>query len=92
MNKFNFNDPKVTRLSDILNTKIQNLPQYMCEPIYREAVVFYDKNDKVISTLNVCLSCEYMQTKMHSYINADQQTYALLRSFFIDIGHNVENQ
>ena len=64
----------------------------MCAPIYRDAIVFYDLNKEIISTLNVCLSCEYMETKMFNHINADVETYNLMREFFIGLGHKVEEK
>ncbi len=63
----------------------------MCAPIYRDAIVFY-KDNKIVSTLNVCLSCEYMETKMFKHVNADNETYKLFRQFFIDCGHHVEEK
>lgn len=90
INTFQFTDPIVTRLTTILRTEIRDIPQWMCAPTYRDAVVFYDKNDKIISTLNICLSCQYMETKMFKHIDGDYETYDLLKRFFIDIGHDVE--
>ena len=91
INTFQFNDPVVSRLTNILRTEIREIPHWMCAPTYRDAVVFYDKSNKIISTLNVCLGCQYMETKMFNHINGDYETYDLLKRFFIDIGHDVED-
>ena len=90
-NTFQANDPIIKRLKDILGTEIKEIPSWMCAPIYRDAIVFYDDNNQIISTLNICLSCQYMETKMFNHINGDVATYDLLKKFFIDIGHNVED-
>lgn len=84
-------DSKVTILKDILRTEIKDIPMWMCAPVYRDAIVFY-KDNKIVSTLNVCLSCEYMETKMFKHVNADNETYKLLRQFFIDCGHDIEEK
>ncbi|MGC4100892.1 hypothetical protein [Ferruginibacter sp.] len=89
-NRFSINDPQVARLKDILLTKITEIPMWLCSPMYRDAVVFYNKAHEIVATLNVCLSCSYMETQMFHYINADHTTYELLREFFTSIGHEVE--
>jgi hypothetical protein len=33
-----------------------------------------------------------METKLFSRINGDNKTYNLLRQFFIDLGHKIENR
>jgi hypothetical protein len=87
---FPANDPMIDRLKTILNTKITETPHFLCAPVYRDAVVFYNNNHQIISVLNVCLSCMYMETVMNSYVNGDYETYDLLKRFFIEIGHDVE--
>lgn len=89
---FKSSDPQIDRLKNILQTEIKDIPAWMCAPIYRDAIVFYNKANHIVSTLNVCLSCEYMETKMFSHINGDNKTYDLLRQYFIDLGHNIEDR
>lgn len=89
-NTFQFNDPVVSRLTNILRTEIREIPRWLCAPVYRDAIVFYDKQNNIVSTLNICLSCQYMETKMFHHLNGDYETYDLLKRFFIDIGHDVE--
>ena len=90
-NSFNLDNPIIDRLKNILRTEIIDIPIWLCAPTYRDAIVFYDNNHKIVSTLNVCLSCKYMETKMFDHINGDYRTYDLLKRFFIDIGHEVED-
>ncbi|BDD05295.1 hypothetical protein [Aureibacter tunicatorum] len=87
---FKSDDQIIEKLKSILNTPIKEVPSWMCAPVYRDAIVFYDLNKEIISTLNVCLSCEYMETRMFNHINADAETYNLMREFFIELGHKVE--
>lgn len=90
INSFSVSDPMVDRLKTILNTEVKSVPLFLCEAIYRDAVVFYNSNHQVVSVLNVCLGCNYMASQSNQ-IKADWETYDLLKHFFIDIGHDVEN-
>jgi hypothetical protein len=90
MNTFQSINPLTGRLKDILRTAIQDIPSWMCAPIYRDAIVFYSLSGQVVSVLNICLSCEYMQIDQFTHIDADAKTYALLSEFFVNIGHQIE--
>ena len=84
-NTFKSTDQQGIDLQNILKTKIQNIPDWMCAPIYRDALVFYNKNGEILETLNICLSCQHMETRMFNQINGDFVTYDLLKHFFIEI-------
>jgi hypothetical protein len=90
INIFLQNDSMVDRLKNILRTEIKDIPAWLCAPTYRDAIVFRDNSGDITSVLNVCLSCQYMETKMFNHINGDYKTYDLLIRYFIDIGHDVE--
>jgi len=90
-NTFSSTDTKVELLKNILRTEIIDIPSWMCAPMYRDAFVFYNNENKIVSVLNVCLSCQYMETTKFNHINGDWRTYDLLKRFFIDIGHEVED-
>ena len=90
-NTFLNGDPAIDRIKSILQTKINDIPRWLCAPIYRDALVFYNSDNEIVSVLNVCLSCQYMETKMFNHINGDYETYDLVKRFFIDIGHEVED-
>ena len=87
---FDKKSPVVEKLRQILNTPIKTIPSWMCGPTYRDAIVFYDSRSTIVATLNVCLSCEYMETSAFNFVNSDQLVYRLLRDFFVEIGHSVE--
>jgi hypothetical protein len=90
-NTFSSTDAKIEILKNILRTEIIDIPMWMCAPMYRDAFVFYNNENKIVSVLNVCLSCQYMETSKFNHINGDWRTYDLLKRFFIDIGHEVED-
>lgn len=89
---FKRTEREAERLITILKTEAIDIPAWMCAPMYRDAVVFYDGNGSIVSTLNICFSCEYMASKAFCEINADVKTYALLKQFFIDLGHDIEDK
>ena len=86
-----FSDVLVERLRNILKTEVKDMPMWMCAPVYRDAIVFYNKEAEIVSVLNVCLSCEHMATKAFQHINGDNEMYKLLKGYFLDVGHAVEN-
>jgi hypothetical protein len=89
-NTFIHSHPKIQVLKAILQQPAIESVGAMCVPTYRDAVIFYDANKNIVSVLNVCLQCHYMQHTTLYDIEADAQTYMLLHQFFTDIGHNVE--
>lgn len=78
-------------LKRILQTEALEVPYFMCAPVYRDAIVFYNKHHKIVSTLNVCLSCGHMAVNGKIVIHADEQTYALINRFFKDCGHAIKD-
>ncbi len=90
-NTFKSTDPITYRIRSILKIEIFDIPHWLCSPVYRDAIVFYDSNHKIITQLNICLECQYMGTTKFNHINADYRTYDLLKRLFIEIGHAVEN-
>lgn len=91
INTFRHDDKNVHWLRQILRTPVVERPLFLCAPVYRDAIVFYDVAGNIVSSLNVCLECMYMETAPFHHLNGDYETYDLLKRFFIAIGHEVEN-
>ncbi|SHF26755.1 hypothetical protein [Pedobacter caeni] len=87
---FKTGSAEVARLTTILKTEIKEVPFWMCSPIYRDAIVFYNSSHEIVSVLNVCLSCNRLHTLQTGQIDADDHCYHLLKQFFTEIGHEVE--
>jgi hypothetical protein len=92
INTFQKEDPLTEKLKNILRIESVNIPSWLCAPIYRDAIVFYNKKNEIVATLNICLSCQHMATKTFEEINGDSKTYGLLKIFFIEMGHEVESE
>lgn len=89
ISSFQCNDADVLTLVHILEIDVVNLPSWMCVPIYRDAIVFYDKKKEMVSALNICFECSYMETDKQININADERTYELLKSLLNSKGHHI---
>lgn len=89
---FNSDSQEAKRIIEILRTEIVEYAGWVCSPVYRDAIVFYDREDKIICTLNVCLSCCHLEAQPHGELNGDILTFDLLKRFFLDVGHKVEEQ
>jgi hypothetical protein len=89
-NTFSHNHPKIQVLREILQRPVVSTNDWLCAPVYRDAVIFYNANKNIVSVFNICLGCEYMYDTLCHDIQADATTYDLLSQFFTDIGHNVE--
>ncbi len=85
-----FADPETKKILEILETELKDQVFAMCSPMYRDAVVFFDKHDKIISVANVCLECYYMQTDKGQWIDAGRAVYPELKKNFKELGHPVE--
>lgn len=91
LNTFNKGDERIDELKNILRTQVKEIPMLMCAPTYRDAFIFLDGKGKFVTSLNVCLGCYIMETRIFDHINADFETYDLLKKFFVGIGHDVED-
>lgn len=90
-NTFIRGNEEISLLKNILLTKTTNVNNWMCAPIYRDAIVFYKSSGEIVSVLNICLSCEAMALDRSNQVTADSSTYGMLRKFFKEIGHPVES-
>lgn len=86
---FQIDDPEVMRFKQIMQMEVIECLNMLCAPFYRDAVVFYDSSGQIVSVLNVCLSCKHMTTG-NQRLRADFEVYDLLKKFFLDNGHRVE--
>jgi hypothetical protein len=66
---FRWDDSQVKQLKQILRTPVTEMPHFMCAPAYRDAIVFYKADGTIVSTLNICLGCKYMETKPFHHLS-----------------------
>ncbi|AMR29207.1 hypothetical protein A0257_20325 [Hymenobacter psoromatis] len=81
------NDIAAQDFEAILREPVLNRMHWMCAPIYRDALAFYDAHDNLVSVLNICFSCDRMVTDTGREVQADTTTYQILRDYLIQLGH-----
>ncbi|MBF9140010.1 hypothetical protein [Hymenobacter properus] len=77
------------RIRHFLQLPVVNSFDWMCAPIYRDALAFYDAQDKLIDVLNICFSCDRMVTHMGEEVYADTATYQGLKQVLTHLGHSI---
>ncbi|QKJ29031.1 hypothetical protein HQ865_04445 [Mucilaginibacter mali] len=84
-------DAATDRLKSILLIDAKEVPAWMCAPVYRDAIVFYDANSNRISCLNICFDCDYMITDHLVYVDTDASAYVKLKALFLESGHDINS-
>ena len=83
------NTPESIRLAAILALPVQNQNDWMCAPVYRDALAFYDSQDNLCGVLNICFGCDRMITHQRREIAADTATYQELKQLLTESGHVI---
>lgn len=81
----------IQALATILQVPVVNQCHWMCAPVYRDALAFYDTQNRLTNVLNVCFSCDQMSTANGQQIEADTTTYQTLRAYLVQLGHPIAN-
>ena len=89
--RFYSNEDEAKELIKIFKTKTQNIPSWMCAPVYRDAIVFYNKENAIIDVLNICFSCEFIQNSNKDFIDADESVYRNLKKLLMEFGHKISS-
>ncbi len=89
-NRFKKSHPKASELLSILSLDYVEHVEWMCAPVFREMIVFYDSGDSVVSILNICLSCDQIVDDEFNSIKTDPNVFDKLRTYFKSIGHTIE--
>ena len=79
----------VAQIRRFLQQPVVNSFDWMCAPVYRDALVFYDAQDKAIGVLNICFGCDRMLTHMGEEVCADTATYQGLKQVLMHLGHSI---
>lgn len=84
-----YNSPEAKQLLELLIHQTPVDAVQLCAPVYRDALVFYDQEGGIVSVLNVCLACSFMQNETGTFIKAGNATYAKLANFLETLGHEI---
>jgi hypothetical protein len=77
-------------LAELLRRPVLDRIDWMCWPVYRDALVFYDLQGRLMSVLSICFECERMCTKWGGDVAADVTVYQDLKILLQQLGHPVE--
>jgi hypothetical protein len=80
---------EVQQLTDALVRASKQECYAMCLPIYRDALAFNNEADELVSVLNICFQCLYMQTNQQEHVEADMATYDFLQTFLLRLGYPI---
>lgn len=78
-----------TLLKRILFLSVNRSATTMCWPVYRDAIVFYDDEDKIVNQLTICFECLYLQDMYKNNIESDWDNFKYLKEFLFLQGHKV---
>jgi hypothetical protein len=87
---FKKDDFRTQELLDLLSIEFKQQFDWMCAPIFREMIVFFDKEKNIVSILNVCLSCDKVEDSNGNDVRTDAKVFAKLKEYFTHLGHNLE--
>lgn len=90
LNRFYPHENDSEELIKILQIKTEKIPSWMCGPVYRDAIVFYDRENEIREVLNICFSCEFIQNLNQDFIDVDESVYDGLKQLLLRFGHNIE--
>ncbi|MBX0289410.1 hypothetical protein K3G63_03125 [Hymenobacter sp. HSC-4F20] len=82
--------PEVAELGRLLQAPCTELLYPMCAPVFRDALAFYNAGHELLSVLNICFSCNVMQTENGQNVEADYLMYTPLQEWFQRLGHQID--
>ncbi|MGI4874047.1 MAG: hypothetical protein ACRYFX_23050 [Janthinobacterium lividum] len=79
-------------IAGLFQLPVVDEPAWMCAPVYRDALAFYDEQDQLLGVLNICFDCEWMVTHTGQRVQADTAAYEGLRACLGRAGHLLGQQ
>jgi len=61
----------------------------MCSPVFRDAVVFYSKENEIVEILHICFDCGSLKNIEQKEFEVDHKIFDLLEVKFRELGHKV---
>ena len=76
-------------LANILHTPYTDHDAWMCWPVYREAILFYNERDALIDGLNICFQCSFVLNLKNESILTDRKVFKKLLTLLINLGLKI---
>ena len=74
----------------ILKMPFARCSYWMCAPVFRDALAFYNQNHQLLTVLNICFECEQIQNESGMEVQADVAVYPALHQWLTGLGHEIE--
>lgn len=84
-------DERFATLINDLKTPIEEEILYMCAPIYRDAILFYNSGNELVEGINICFECDRIESIHKAHIKTDFKTFKYLKQLLLRSGHEIEN-
>lgn len=88
-----YTSKKLTNLNneliEILKIPFVDYDAWMCPPTYRDAILFFDNNKKLIDGINICFECSNVINLSKKEILTDRIVYKMLEEFLKSLGHKI---
>lgn len=92
IHKFEKDDKEIKEIFEILNSKFEEQYVGMCTPIFRDAIVFYSKEEEIKGILQMCFSCSWIKNENEEDFEVDHKIFPKLMNQLIKLGHKIENE
>jgi len=88
--RYEKNDERLEEILKILRTQFKSQDSWMCPPIFRDAIVFYSKDNRISGILHVCFSCESIKNEKEEEMEVDNEIFQRLKDKLIEVGHPID--
>jgi len=78
------------RLIEIMQTPIEQEMLWLCAPAYRDAILFYNDENELVSGINICFQCDQIESIDRQKIKTDYKTFKYLKQLLLELGHKIE--
>jgi hypothetical protein len=92
VHRFEKGDTQLNQILEILSLKFEEQDYWMCPPVFRDAIVFYTKEDKISGILQMCFSCAWMKNEKGEDLEVDNKIFTMLKHELTHLGHEIENE
>ena len=92
IHRFEKGDVNLNAIVRILQIESNGQVIAMCLPVFRDAIVFYSKEDEIKGILQICFGCLQMETANGLELEADIHIYEDLKAKLIELGHQIESK
>lgn len=79
----------VAEIGALLRRPVVQRFDWMCAPVYRDALAFCTADGRLLSVLNICFQCDQLMTDVGQQVQADASVYRALKTLLQGLGHPI---